>query len=292
MTSAPHRAGRSRVGALVVAGWLGATALPAIGPPPTAEDAAENTLPAVLKDVGIDQKIGQGLPLDATFRDERGKPVALGDFFTGKPVILMPVYYRCPMLCPLAIEGLTRALKVLTFVSGADYQLVVFSIAPGEGPADAWKRKTEMVENLDRPGGEALHFLTGDAESIGRLTRALGFRFAHDAASGEYVHASTLVLATPEGRISRYLYSTEPAPKDLRLGLIEASTGKLGTPADHVLLYCYRYDAATGKYTLLTMRLVRIAEAATVFGLALFIGYMVRQEKRGARDRAVLEGTQ
>jgi protein SCO1 len=281
-----------RCGALLVAGWLGAAAVQAIGPP-TAEDAAGNTLPPVLRDVGIDQKIGQGLPLDAAFRDEEGRTVTLGDYFGDKPVVLVPVYYRCPMLCPLALDGMARALKVLTFVSGADYQLVVFSIAPGEGPADARKRKAETLERFGRPGGEAWHFLTGDAESIGLLTRALGFRYAYDDASGEYVHASTLVLTTPEGRISRYFYSTEPAPKDLRLGLVEASTGQLGTPADQVLLYCYRYDAATGKYTLLTMRLVRIAAAVTVLSLALFIGYMVRQEKRGARDRAAraaLEG--
>ena len=285
MTAPRHR----RTTALLVAGWLGATALQAI-PRPLADGSTDNELPAVLRDVGIDQKIGQGLPLDAQFRDERGRAVALGDYFDDKPVVMMPVYYRCPMLCPLALEGLTRALKVLTFVSGADYELVVFSIAPAEGPADAAKRKAEMVEQLDRGDADALHFLTGDAEAIGRLTRALGFRFAHDARSGEYVHASTLVLATPEGRISRYLYTTDPAPKDLRFALVEASAGQIGTAADHVLLYCYRYDAATGKYSLLTMRLVRIGAAATVLGLAFFIVYMVRQEKRGARARALLEG--
>lgn len=278
-----------RRGAFLVAGWLAASALAAIPPKPLADDTT-NALPEALRDVGIDQKIGQGLPLDARFRDEQGREVALGDYFGDKPVLLVPVYYRCPMLCPLALDGLARALKVLTFSSGSDYELVVFSIAPGEGPQDALKRKTETLELFGRPGGEAWHFLTGDHQSIGRLTRALGFRYAQEASTGEYVHASALVLATPEGRISRYMYTTEPAPKDLRLAFVEASAGNLGTPADQVLLFCYSYDPHTGKYTLLTWRLLRIAAAATVLGLALFIGYMVRQERRGARARAVLEG--
>jgi protein SCO1/2 len=216
--------------------------------------------------------------------------VRLGDYFGKKPVLLMPVYFRCPMLCPLALDGMTRALKVLTFVAGADYELVVFSINPDEVPYEAKQSKDEALERFDRPGGESWHFLTGTEESIGRLTRALGFRYAYDAQRGEYVHASTLVVVTPEGRISRYLYTTEPAPKDLRFALVEGSEGRLGTPADHVLLYCFQYDATTGKYTVLTMRLVRGAAAVTVLALALFIGYMVRQEKRGTRLRAVAGG--
>jgi protein SCO1/2 len=280
---------RHRTGVVLVAGWLAASALAAIPPKPLADDAT-NTLPEVLRDVGIDQKIGQGLPLDAPFVDDTGKAVVLGDYFGDKPVLLVPVYYRCPMLCPLALDGMARALKVLTFVSGADYELVVFSIAPAEGPEDARKRKAETLELFGGPG-DGWHFLTGDHQSIGRLTRALGFRYAQEGSTGEYVHASTLVMATPEGRISRYLYTTEPAPKDLRFAMVEASAGKIGTPADHVLLFCYSYDATTGKYTLLTWRLLRISAAVTVLSLALFIGYMVRQEKRGARSRAALEGT-
>jgi protein SCO1 len=251
-------------------------------------DAPAAALPAALRDVGIDQRVGESLPLDLAFRDERGTSVRLGDYFDGKPVILVPAYYRCPMLCTLVIEGVARALKALTFGAGADYQLVVFSFDPRETPADARADKAHAVDLYDRPGSEAWHFLTGDAQSIGALTRALGFRYKYDQARGEYVHASTLVLATPQGRIARYLYTTEPAPKDLRLALVEASQGTVGTPIDHVLLYCYRYDAATGKYTLLTMRLVRAGAVVTLAGLALLIGTMVRQERRGNAARAAI----
>jgi protein SCO1/2 len=251
-----------------------------------AADAPAGALPAALREVGIDQRVGESLPLDLRFHDEAGKSVRLGDYFGSKPVILVPVYYRCPMLCTLVVEGVARALKALTFGAGADYQLVVFSFDPRETPADAREDKAHAVDLYDRPGSEAWHFLTGDAQAIGALTRAIGFRYDYDQARGEYVHASTLVLATPQGKIARYLYTTEPAPKDLRLALVEASAGTVGTVADHVLLYCFRYDATTGKYTLLTMRLVRAGALVTIVGLALFIGYMVRQEKRGAAARA------
>jgi protein SCO1/2 len=285
---------RTRAALLAAAGIGLAVACPLAAPPlaaqgrrPTA-DAAAAQLPAALQEVGIEQRVGEALPLDARFRDETGKAVRLGDYFDDRPVILVPVYYRCPMLCTLMVEGVARALKALSFGSGADYRLVVFSFDPTETPADAAEDKAHAVDLYDRPGSEAWHFLTGDAEAVGALTRAIGFRYDYDAGRGEFVHASTLVLATPEGRIARYLYTTEPAPKDLRLALVEASAGTIGTVADHVLLYCFRYDATTGKYTLLTMRLVRIGAAVTIFGLALFIGYMVRQEKRGAAARAAV----
>jgi protein SCO1/2 len=260
----------------------------AIGPPPSrpSETGASTALPAALRDVGIDTRIGQTLPLDLRFRDETGAAVRLGDYFGSQPVILVPVYYRCPMLCTLVLEGLARSLKTLTFGSGADYQLVVFSFDPRETPADARADKASTLELYGRDGGEGWHFLTGDAESIATLTRALGFRYAWDGERAEYVHASTLVLATPQGRIARYLFTTDPPPKDLRLAMVEASAGRLGTAADHVLLYCFRYDPTTGRYSMLIMRLVRTGAALTVLALALFIGFMVRQERRGARATA------
>jgi protein SCO1/2 len=242
-----------------------------------------------LRDVGIDQRVGGQLPLDLHFRDEAGRDVRLADYFGSKPAIVMPVYYGCPMLCPLALDGLARSLKVLTFGPQTDYNLIVFSFDPKDRPADAARKKADALATFGRPGGEAgWHFLTADENTIAAMTRALGFRYTYDAGPKQFVHASTLVMVTPKGRVARYLYTTEPAPKDMRLALVEASTGKLGTVADQVLLYCYHYDAATGSYTLLTMRLVRIAAALTVLALAAFIGYMLRQERRG---RQLAEGT-
>jgi protein SCO1/2 len=249
-----------------------------------ADEQASSVLPKALRDVGIDQRMGSQLPLDLRFRDENGKSVRLGDYFGSRPVIVVPVYYRCPMLCPLALEGLSRALKALTFGARADYTLVVFSFDPKETPADARRKKADALQIYGRRGGEeGWHFLTGDAAAVAALAKAIGFRYTFDAVRGQFVHASTLVMVTPQGRVARYLYTTEPAPKDLRLSLIEASAGRLGTVADQVLLYCFHYDASTGRYTLLTMRLVRIGAVVTVLALAGFIGFMLRQERRGRR---------
>lgn len=261
----------------------------AAGTPARADDPTASALPRALRDVGIDRKVGGQLPLDLRLRDEQGRQVRLGEYFGKKPVILVPVYYNCPMLCPLALDGLARSLKVLTFGARDDYELVVFSFDPKDTPADARRKKADALVTYGRHGDSAgWHFLTADADAIATLTRAIGFRYSRDAAAGQFVHASTLVLATPRGKVARYLYTTEPAPKDLRLALVEASSGKLGTVADQVLLYCYHYDAATGRYTLLTMRLVRIGAVITVLALAGFIGYMLRQEKRG---RLLAEGS-
>jgi len=249
-----------------------------------ADDPAASALPPALRDVSIDRQVGKQLPLDVAFRDENGRAVKLGDYFGSKPVIVMPVYYGCPMLCPLALDGLARSLKVLTFGAKTDYELVVFSFDPKDTPADARRKKADALETFGRHGGDqGWHFLTGDASSIAALTGALGFRYKYDAAARVFVHASTLVMVTPQGRISRYLYTTEPAPKDMRFALVDASAGKLGTLADQVLLFCFHYDATTGRYTLLTMRLVRIGALLTILALGSFIGYMLRQERRGRR---------
>jgi protein SCO1/2 len=246
----------------------------------TPSDAA--TKPPALDDAGIDQRIGGALPLDVTFRDHRGREVRLGDFFRDKPVILAPMYYSCPMLCPVLTEGLARSLKVLSFTA-ADYELVAFSFDPDDGPADAAEKRDKALSLYDRSGAERWHFLTGDAESIRRLTDAIGFKYARDEKTGQFVHAATIVLATPEGKVSRYLYGVEFAPKDLRLGLVEASEERLGNPVDQVLLFCYRYDPNTGRYTILTMRLLHIAAAVTLVGLATLITLLVRWERKSNR---------
>ena len=260
---------------------VAAAALLALATPLFADDPAASVLPRALRDVGIDRQVGKQLPLDLRFHDETGREVRLAEYFgNNKPVVLVPVYYSCPMLCPLALEGLARSLRMLTFGAKTDYELVVFSFDPRDRPADAQRKKADALATFGRAGGDAgWHFLTGDERTIAALTRAIGFRYK--AEGGQFVHASTLVMATPKGKVARYLYTTEPAPKDLRLALVEASSGKLGTVADQVLLYCFHYDAMTGKYTLLTMRLVRIGGALTVLALGAFIAYMLRQERRG-----------
>jgi protein SCO1 len=272
----------ARRGRLAALFTLALGVAPALAPPLFAgDDPAASVLPRALRDVGIDRHVGAQLPLDLRFHDETGREVRLAEYFgSKKPVVVVPVYYGCPMLCPLALEGLARSLRMLTFGAKTDYELVVFSFDPRDTPADARRKKADALATFGRAGGDAgWHFLTGDARSIAALTRAIGFRYK--AEGGQFVHASTLVMATPRGKVARYLYTTEPAPKDLRLALVEASSGRLGTVADQVLLYCYHYDAATGRYTLLTMRLVRIGAILTVLALGGFIAYMLRQERRG-----------
>ena len=277
---------RPRIAAL---GAFAAAVALALAAPLRGDDPAASVLPTALRDVGIDRHVGARLPLDLRFQDENGQPVRLGQYFGGKPVIMVPVYYHCPMLCPLALEGLARSLRMLTFGAKTDYELVVFSFDPRDTPADARRKKADALATFGRVGGDAgWHFLTGDARSIAALTSAIGFRYKADG--GQFVHASTLVMATPNGKIARYLYTTEPAPKDLRLALVEASTGRLGTFADQVLLYCFHYDATTGRYTLLTMRLVRIGAVLTVLALGAFIAYMLRQERRGRLAMTVGRG--
>lgn len=255
------------------------------------ESRPASQLPPALEGVGLDQRIGEAIPMDLPFRDEEGREVRLGEYFDGRPVILAPVYYRCPMLCTLVLEGLARSLKVLKLGAETDYRLVAFSINPAEGPEDAAGRKERALHLYGRGGGEeGWHFLTGEVSSIGALAEAIGFRYAYHQESGEYFHAAAIVVATPEGTVARYFFGTEYAPKDVRLGLVEASQGNVGTLVDQALLYCYRYDPATGQYSLLVMRLVRLGSALTVLALAVFIGAMLYQEKRRSAEQAAAPG--
>jgi protein SCO1/2 len=242
---------------------------------------ASDERPPELRNAGIEQRIGQRIPLDLEFRDETGARVELGRYFGDKPVILAPVYYQCPMLCTLTLEGIAKSLKVLTFGAEEDYELVVFSFDPRDTPEQAMERKRRALDLYDREGAEeGWHFLVGDEGAVARLTGALGFQADFDEARGEFVHAATIVIAQPDGTISRYFYGVEFPPKNLRLGLVEASEGRVGNPVDQVLLYCYRYDPATGKYSLLTMRLVRIGAAVTILAIGIFIFTLLRLEKR------------
>ncbi|HKY31573.1 MAG TPA: SCO family protein, partial [Candidatus Polarisedimenticolia bacterium] len=238
-------------------------------------------LPPQLEDVGIDQRLGETLPLDAALRDEQGREVRLGDFFGEDPVLLVFAYYRCPMLCTLVLNGVVRAARALEFEAGREYRIVTISIDPSETPDLARAKKEETVRAYGRSGAAAgWSFLTGDAEAVRAVTAAAGFRYARDEQTGEWAHASGIILATPEGRLSHYFYGVEYAPRDLRLGLVEASRRAIGDTVDTLLLFCFHYDPATGKYGLAILSLLRAAGAATALGLAGFIALMLRRERR------------
>jgi protein SCO1 len=248
---------------------------------------AEDPRPQVLRDVGFDQRLGETLPLDASFRDETGRAVRLGDYFGRRPVVLSLAYYGCPMLCTLSLNGLASALQVLSFDAGREFEVVTVSFEPKETPAMAAAAKNVYVERYKRPSAAGgWHFLTGDAAAIAAVTRAVGFRYAWDEETRQYAHPAGIVVATPEGRIARYLYGVEYAPKDLRLGLVEASAGRVGSPVDQFLLYCYQYDPVRGRYGAAIMRTLRALGVLTVVSLAAFIAVMRRRETAAARGEA------
>jgi protein SCO1/2 len=242
-------------------------------------------LPGALQGVGIDQKLDYPVPLDTTFHDEAGRDVALSTFFQSKkPVILALVYYRCPMLCTQILTGLESALKAVSFNPGQDFEIVSLSFDPKDTPELAASKKQLYLRRYARPGtANGWHFLTGDERNIKTLTDAVGFHFKYDAASDQYAHASAILILTPDGRISRYFYGVEYAPRDLRLGLVEASQGKIGSPVDQVLLFCFHYDPATGKYGAIAMGALRFAGAAFVLICGTFLAIVFRREGRKGR---------
>jgi protein SCO1/2 len=238
----------------------------------------------MLRDVGIEQHLDAPLPLDAAFRDESGREVHLGDFFNDRPVVLALVYYRCPMLCTQVINGFLKASQAIPLEIGRDYEVVTVSIDPRETSEMAAEKKRHYARTYRREGAErGWHFLTGDADSIEKLAEAVGFRYRYDEASGQFAHASGLVVATPQGRLSRYYYGIEFAPPDLRLGLVESSAGRIGSPVDQVLLLCYHYDPLTGKYGLAISFVLRAAGAMTVGSLCVFLFAMFRRERKRPR---------
>lgn len=243
---------------------------------------AQPMMPSPVREVGWDQNPGARLPLDATFRDENGKTVRLGDYFGRRPVILSLAYYECPMLCGLALEGLARSLRGFTLSPGADFEVVTLSFSPVEKPSLARDKKTNLLEAYGRKeAGEAgWHFLTGDEDQIRRVTEAAGFRYRWDELQKEYAHATGIVVATPEGVISRYFFGVEYAPKELRLGLSEASEGKVGGMTAQLLLLCFQYDPALGKYTATTMTVLRIAGGLLVLAFGTFLAVSLRRERR------------
>ena len=244
--------------------------------------------PDLLKDVGIDQKLDQSIPLDLAFRDEHGNPIQLGQYFGEKPVILSLVYYNCPMLCTQVLNGLESSLKLLPVDIGKQFNVVTVSVDPAERPVLAEAKQALYSGLYGRPGAaKGWHFLTGDEQQIKRLANAVGFRYAYDPDSKQFAHASAIMVLTPKGKISRYFYGIQFPSRDLRLGLVEASEGKIGTPVDQVLLFCYHYDASTGKYGLLISRLIQAAAAATVLAIAGLVLVLYRKEHYALPERRV-----
>jgi protein SCO1/2 len=258
-----------------------------LGVPPPGKAATEHV--PMLREVGVDQRLDNPLPLDTAFTDETGRQVRLRQYFGQRPVILLFAYYECPMLCTMVLTGVSGSLEALPFDAGKDFEVVVVSIDPGETPALARDRKADFVRRYGRAGaGAGLHFLTGRQESIGALADAAGFRYAYDAAIDQYAHPAVVTVATADGRVSRYLFGIDFPPRDLRLALVEAGAGRIGTAIDQALLFCYHYDPTTGRYGLAIMNVVRVAGLLTVAVLAGSIAVSLRRERR-RRHNAVAE---
>jgi len=242
----------------------------------------KTALPPALEGVGIDQRLDQQVPLDLVFQDESGRDVRLGDFFQSrKPVLLALVYYRCPMLCTQILGGLASTLKAVSFDPGRDFVVVSISFDPKDTPETASQKREMYFKRYNRPNtANGWHFLTGDESNIKALSRAVGFRYRYDPATDQFAHASGIMILTPEGRVSRYLYGVEYAPRDVRLGLVEASQSKIGNPVDQILLFCFHYDPATGKYGAFAFGLLRVAGMGFLLIGGTFWLIMFRREKR------------
>ena len=241
--------------------------------PPTPSD--------VFREVGIDQKLNGQVPLDLPFRDEHDRRVTLREYFRGKPVVISLVYYACPMLCTQVLNGMVETFKTLGFSVGDEFDVITVSIDPSESSALALEKKESYLSSYGRSGAaEGWHFLTGDSASISGLASAVGFKYVYDSASRQFAHGAGIMIATPEGKLARYLYGIEYPAKDLRFSLMEASRGRIGSPVDKLLLLCYHYDPSTGKYGVLVMTLVRIAGGTFVFLLGGYMLYHFRQDRK------------
>lgn len=252
-------------------------------------------LPTALRDVRIEQKLNQQLPLDLAFRDENGEQVKLGKYFGHKPVVLALVYYDCPMLCTQILNGMVTSFRVLPFQIGNEFDVVTISFDPRETAALAASKKKIYIDYLPdklQTGANAgWHFLTGDPANIERIADAVGFRYHYDEATKQFAHASAIMVATPEGKLSRYFYGVEYPPRDLRLGLIESSQHKIGSLSDELLLYCYHYDPATGKYGAAIMRVMRVAGVITLLGIIAMILFLKpRYSQRSRKESEVTRG--
>jgi Uncharacterized protein SCO1/SenC/PrrC, involved in biogenesis of respiratory and photosynthetic systems len=246
-------------------------------------ESAPNGMPDALQKVGIDQKLGDQMPLDAEVKNEDGKVVKLADYFnTGRPVILAFVYYECPMLCNEVLNGLTGSLKGINLTAGKDYDVLAISFDARENdkPDLAKNKKANYVERYGRPGTEnGWHFLTATQDSIDKMTQAAGYKYYWDEKSQQFAHVGGIMIATPEGKLSRYFYGIDYAPLDLKFGLMDSAVQKIGNPAERLLLYCYHYDPASGKYGFVILRVMRLASVLTVAALGAMIFIFWRRNK-------------
>ncbi len=243
--------------------------------------AADSEVSAVLRKVGFDQHLNGQVPMELMFTDENANSVKLGDYFGKKPVILVLAYFECPMLCTLVLNGVVEGMREMPFTAGAEFNVLTVSFNPRETPDLAAAKKKNYIASYGRPGAaDGWHFLTGKQAAIDKLTQAVGFRYVYDAKHNQYIHTSGIMILTPQGKLSRYFYGIRFPGRDLRLGLVEASANKIGSPADQVLLYCFHYDPATGKYTTSILNFVRVGGLLTVAMLAGMVWFLVRWEPR------------
>ncbi|GMU64278.1 MAG: photosynthetic protein synthase I [Acidobacteriota bacterium] len=286
---------RTRARASIFAGALAALAgaadaqfmtgrglAPAVADPSQALSAKQ-----IVDQVGFDQNLGAQLPLDLELRDESGRTVRLGDYFGERPVVIGFVYYRCPVLCTLIERGAAMAAKPLDLVPGRDYDVVFVSFDPTDTAEKAAEARARTLATYGREeGSDGWHFLTASPETIAALTGVAGFRYVFEEATGQYAHAAGLVVATPDGRLSRYLYGAEFAPRDLKLALVESSAGTIGGAVEKLMLFCFRYDAGLGRYTAVSMLALRVGAAAILVFLVLYFAFA----RRGRRDRRLAAG--
>src|SRR5271156_2815653 len=257
------------------------------------KESGENTgdqLPQVLQKVGVSQHLNQQLPLDAAFVDETGKTVKLGDYFGKKPAILALVYYTCPLLCSEVLDGITSSLELVKLTPGKDFDVVVISIDPSDTPEQAAKSKALYVKRYGRPETAAgWHFLTGQRPAIDAVTNAVGFGYVRvpgpDGKLTQFAHASSIELVTPEGKLAQYYLGVEYSPKDILLGLIDASGNKIGSPVANILTYCYHYDPETNRHSLIVARVVQLGGMITVAGLGGFLFLSFRRDLKLSRDK-------
>jgi protein SCO1/2 len=266
---------------------LGASVAAAQAVPGGTGPAAQN-MPSALRNVGFEPQLNAHLPLDLAFRDESGRNVQLRDYFREKPVLLALVYYGCPMLCNQTEQGVVGALRMLSFNPGRDYQVIFVSFDPRETPDMAAQKKESAMTHFRRPEtASGWHFLTGSKESVDALTKGANFRYSFDEKSNLFAHASGIMLLTPDGRISRYFYGVEYPARDLRLGLVDASAGKIGTPIDRALLFCYQYDPTSARYSASILKVIRLGGVLTI--LVLVAGMLIFR-RRDIAARTKFEG--